>query len=217
MDWLLTIFPNWNADGFIATALQIVLILLLGLLAQKIIRIASRLLRRRVFNKLSGKYSSRVVQANSMVSLITALASAVVWTIVIISILSELGLDTGALLASVSIVGLAISFGSQELAKDIISGTFMITENQFNTGDLIEVMDKKGVVKSIGPRTITLQSEKNQATYIIRNSLINVVTRYDTPVEPAKAEKPPSKRAPQKRYHTSTRTTSKTAKGTTAS
>ncbi len=73
------------------------------------------------------------------------------------TILGELGLDVTPLLAGAGVVGLAIGFGAQSLIKDIITGTFILFENQFTVGDWIEVGGKMGGVESVTVRTVQLR------------------------------------------------------------
>ena len=73
------------------------------------------------------------------------------------TILGELGLDITPLLAGAGVVGLAIGFGAQSLIKDIITGTFILFENQFTVGDWIEVGGKMGGVESVTVRTVQLR------------------------------------------------------------
>jgi small conductance mechanosensitive channel len=77
--------------------------------------------------------------------------------IAVITIMSEAGLDIAPLLAGAGIVGLAIGFGAQALVKDIITGAFMLFEDQFSIGDWIDAGGKSGGVESITIRTVRLR------------------------------------------------------------
>ena len=71
--------------------------------------------------------------------------------------LSILGVNTTAVLAGVGIIGLIIGFGAQSLIEDIITGAFIIFEGQYHIGDIIVLDDFRGVVRSIGVRTTTIE------------------------------------------------------------
>ena len=81
----------------------------------------------------------------------------VIGSVAVMTILGELGLDITPLLAGAGVVGLAIGFGAQSLIKDIITGTFILFENQFTVGDWIEAGGKMGGVESVTVRTVQLR------------------------------------------------------------
>ena len=81
----------------------------------------------------------------------------VISTIAVITILSELGVETAPLLAGAGVVGLAVGFGAQTLVKDVITGAFIMFEDQFSVGDWIEAGGKLGGVESITIRTVQLR------------------------------------------------------------
>lgn len=95
----------------------------------------------------------------------------------ILIILSHFGVDIRPVLAGAGIVGLAISFGSQTLIKDILSGIFIITEDQFNIGDTVKIGDNVGKVEKFTLRITVLRNNENNLIYI-PNSQILSVTRY---------------------------------------
>jgi small conductance mechanosensitive channel len=159
-------------------------VLLLGLLAQQVLRYATHKVKRHLTRTGDGSRTERMQRANSLATVLTASLSVIIWLVVGLSILQQLGIDVGPFLASAGIIGLAFSFGSQELVKDVIAGIFFLLENQFNTGNSIQVSDKKGVVISMSLRTITLKDIETEAVYIIRNSQVGIVTRFAD--EPAK-------------------------------
>ncbi|MBD3242743.1 MAG: mechanosensitive ion channel [Chitinivibrionales bacterium] len=91
-------------------------------------------------------------------------------------ILTELGVNYAAYLASLSMVGLAIGFGSQGLVQDIVTGFFIIFENQFDVGDLVEVSGQTGVVREIGLRMTKIRSFSGQTAILPNRSIGTVVT-----------------------------------------
>lgn len=103
--------------------------------------------------------------------------STIIIAFVIIEILGLLGISFAPLVASAGVVGLAIGFGAQTLVKDVITGFFLLAEDQFDEGDEIEVQGKKGIVEKITLRTITLREPKG-AVHIIPNGSINLVTNF---------------------------------------
>lgn len=93
-------------------------------------------------------------------------------------ILGELGINTTTYLASLSVLGLAISFGSQDLVKDTVTGFFIILENQFSVDDMVEMAGRTGRVEELGLRMTRLRDSKGQSV-TIPNRNISVVGRFD--------------------------------------
>jgi len=96
-------------------------------------------------------------RAKTLLPLLRKALLIVVSTIVGFIVLSEIGVNIGPLLAGAGVVGLAIGFGSQTLVKDVITGIFILAEDQFAVGDVIRVSDKAGLCEDITIRTIRLR------------------------------------------------------------
>jgi len=92
-------------------------------------------------------------------------------------ILSELGMNYTAYIASLSVIGLAIGFGSQGLVQDMVTGLFVIFEGQYDVGDMVEISGQTGVVEELGLRMTRLRNYVGQ-TVVIPNRNIAVVGNY---------------------------------------
>lgn len=101
----------------------------------------------------------------------------VIYFIAFMMILSVLTIDVKALLAGAGIVGLAIGFGAQSLVKDVLSGFFIIFEDQFSVGDHIRVGQFEGDVEAIGLRTTKIKSWTGEL-HILPNGTITQVTNF---------------------------------------
>lgn len=99
--------------------------------------------------------------------------------IVIMLILSELGVELAPLLAGAGVMGLAIGFGAQSLVKDVITGFFIIFEDQFAVGDVIKTGNFQGTVEEIGLRVTRIKSWTGEV-HIIPNGSILEVTNFST-------------------------------------
>jgi small conductance mechanosensitive channel len=95
----------------------------------------------------------------------------------VLLILSEFNFKLGPLLAGAGVLGLAIGFGAQSLVKDVITGFFIILEDQFAVGDVIQTGTYKGTVEVIGLRSTRLVS-MNGETHILPNGMITSVTNF---------------------------------------
>ena len=91
--------------------------------------------------------------------------------------LSILGVDAGAVLAGVGIIGLIIGFGAQSLIEDIITGAFIIFEDQYSVGDIIVLDDVRGVVRSIGVRTTVIEDDGGNLKVVNNSDIRNFQNR----------------------------------------
>ncbi|MBO4418812.1 MAG: mechanosensitive ion channel family protein [Oscillospiraceae bacterium] len=124
--------------------------------------------------KLIGKRGSRTFTVTEMLTGLLkyiAVVAAVVWGLTI------LGVDTGAVLAGVGIIGLIIGFGAQSLIEDIITGAFIIFENQYSVGDIIVLDDVRGVVRSIGVRTTVIEDDGGNLKVVNNSDIRNFQNR----------------------------------------
>lgn len=109
--------------------------------------------------------------------LINSITKYTVSFIILLIILSELGVDIAPLIASAGVLGLAIGFGAQSIVKDFISGFFIIFENSFNVGDVVQINGFKGQVTILGLRTTRLLNWKGEVK-IITNGDINEIINF---------------------------------------
>jgi len=86
-----------------------------------------------------------------------SIVTVVVWTIGLMMALGAFGVNLGPLIASAGILGVALGFGAQSLVEDFLSGMFMLAEDQFGVGDIIDLGEATGVVESISLRTTSLR------------------------------------------------------------
>jgi moderate conductance mechanosensitive channel len=99
----------------------------------------------------------RVQRADALGALATSIVSLVVWSIVVITILGVFGINVGPLIAGAGIIGIAIGFGAQDLVKDFLSGVFMLLEDQYGVGDIVDAGDAAGVVEGVTLRSTRIR------------------------------------------------------------
>ncbi|MGD6793881.1 mechanosensitive ion channel family protein [Metabacillus indicus] len=114
---------------------------------------------------------------NTLVKLLDNVLTYLVYFIALLMILETLSFDVKALLAGAGIVGLAVGFGAQNLVRDIITGFFIIFEDQFSVGDMIRVGQFEGTVEEIGLRTTKIKSWTGEIN-ILPNGNITEVTNF---------------------------------------
>jgi len=153
------------------SALKIVLIIVFAAIVR---RAAARIL-----GNIAEKKRPRIEPRRSA-TILRLMNSSVKYTVnfvAILMILGELGIPLGPMLAGAGVLGLAIGFGAQSLVKDVISGFFILLEDQFAVGDVIQTGNFKGTVEEIGLRTTRIRSWTGEV-HIIPNGSIGQVTNF---------------------------------------
>ncbi|NKQ55809.1 mechanosensitive ion channel [Amycolatopsis sp. K13G38] len=116
----------------------------------------------------------RAQRARTVGSLLRSVASFVIYGIATILALSKLGINIAPILASAGVVGVAVGFGAQNLIKDFLSGIFMMLEDQYGVGDVVDLGDAAGTVEMIGLRITTVRDIDGTLWYV-RNGTISAV------------------------------------------
>ncbi len=162
-------------DRLLPALLKIAIILLLAVLTYRLVTVLiRRFLEREIQTDDPIVKRLRAQRAQTLGSLLGNVAFIVIVTVTILTILG-LFVNIGPLLASVGVLGLAISFGAQSLVKDVITGTFMLLEGQFGIGDVVRISDVSGVVEKITLRTTVLRDLQG-VVHIIPNGDITRVS-----------------------------------------
>lgn len=182
-------FSEWFNKDMAARLLDAAFLVLGALIIQEILLLISGRFRKKLEVEGTGTNSVKAARAKTLTNVLFTSISVAGWVILAILVLDKLGVNIGPLLASAGVVGLAISFGSQEVVKDFIAGFFFLLENQFNTGDIIEVKGKKGRVVDMSFRTVIIRELETGTEHIYRNSLVDVVSRFDKKAEMEALEK----------------------------
>jgi len=118
---------------------------------------------------------ARIVQRARTIGLVLSnLITAGLLISAVIAILSELGVAIGALAAGAGILGAALGFGAQSLVRDIISGLFIVVEDQYGVGDFVDLGSAKGVVESIGLRVTQVRDLEGTVWYVRNGEILRV-------------------------------------------
>ncbi|MEE6262695.1 mechanosensitive ion channel family protein [Plantactinospora sonchi] len=188
---------EWFAEGsnyLVVKPLTILLILLLAFLLRYLLhRTINRLVRSTSESKIPAVlkplreriptaapdpeaiYPERRRQrAEAIGSVLRSMTTAVVFAIAALQILSELSFNLAPLLASAGIAGVALGFGAQTLVKDLIAGLFMLLEDQYGVGDVVDLGEATGVVESVGLRITTVRDARGVVWYIRNGEIIRV-------------------------------------------
>ncbi len=107
-------------------------------------------------------------------SILRNASSALIGVVATLTLLETLGAPLGAIIASAGIGGVAIGFGAQTLVKDFLSGMFMIMEDQFGVGDLVDTGEVTGTVEDIGLRVTRLRDASGQVWYVRNGEIVRI-------------------------------------------
>lgn len=146
------------------------------------LRIVLKVLANRVVTKLRTKAEKGgVTSEQRLVSRSATIASIsnnfATWAIAIttlVMVLSELGVDTGALIAVTTILGAALGFGGQALVKDVISGIFIVFEDQYGVGDTVNLDGVVGVIEAVELRVTRVRDSDGTLWYLRNGEILKV-------------------------------------------
>lgn len=176
MQYLNDYLAQISWEGLINTSLRILLVLAMLWVASLLFRGALRRLEARlVARPQEGEPPSETQKrAETLVRLLRQGVVIMLWVVGLLIILRELGVDITPILASAGILGLAVGFGAQNLVRDVISGFFLILENQVRVGDVAVVNGTGGLVEAVNFRTIVLR-DLSGVVHVFPNGTINTL------------------------------------------
>lgn len=119
-------------------------------------------------------YTRRVQRAATMGSLLKSIITGVVFTVIALMFISELGYDIAPLIASAGILGVALGFGAQTLVKDFLSGIFMIFEDQYGVGDVVDLGEASGTIEAVSLRVTRLRDVNGTVWYVRNGEVLRV-------------------------------------------
>ena len=120
-------------------------------------------------------------RVRSVISILTSMMKYLAFIVIFCWGLSILGVNVGTIAASVGILALIIGFSAESLIADVVTGSFMLFENQYNVGDIVEVDGFRGTVTNIGIRTTSLTDPGGNVKIINNSAMRNILNRSDKP------------------------------------
>ena len=181
------------SDRLLAKPLQILLIMAVAFVVNRLIRRAIRRLTAQIadpdaherINSITrrapkaiastGALSLRsAARAETLSQVLRSITSVVVWSIAGAMVLGELGLNLGPLIAGAGIAGVAIGFGAQSLVRDFLAGIFMLVEDQYGVGDIIDAGVATGTVEAITLRTTRLRDVEGTVWHVPNGTILRV-------------------------------------------
>ena len=183
--------PSWlptNAAELVEwPPLRIVVLILIAILARLIAHhLIDRTVRRsiakpvkwrpaQVLESASGLPAARRSQRIlALGSLAKSLITVAVLVVTLVMVLSELGFNVTALVAGTSLIAAAVAFGTQSIVKDLLSGIFMLVEDQLGVGDYVDMQLANGTVEEIGLRVTQLRSDDGTVWYVRNGEVLRL-------------------------------------------
>ena len=180
-----------SADTIVGHTLQTVLIVVIALVVRSLLhraigRLVDGVTNRRL-SRLAQRRGSigegarpaegsvrRAQRARTIGSVLRSASSAFVLTIALVMILAEFGVALGPIVASAGIVGVALGFGAQNLVRDFLSGMFMLLEDQYGVGDVVDLGSANGTVEAVGLRITTVRDGNGTVWYVRNGEILRV-------------------------------------------
>lgn len=172
-----TVIRDWadlfNWPALTATGLRIAGALIVAVIANYALKAVLRSVERS--SEKDGIVTAQEQRTRTLLSLLRSVGRVVIWVMTLFMVLGALGLQLGPLLAGAGVVGLAISFGAQSLVKDVLSGLFILMENQFGVGDVVRLEGVSGSVERMTLRVVVLR-DVHGVVHVVPNGEIKKVS-----------------------------------------
>lgn len=188
--------PDWLPDNLAALVvfkpIRIVLLIIAAFVLRRVLhRMINRSTRRAVDRPLSSRnqMTQRLIDATTVSaarrkqrlealgSLACSVVTFVIFLVAILMILAEMGFNITTIVAGTSVTAVTLAFGLQSIVKDLVSGVFMLVEDQLGVGDYVDMEKASGVVEAIGLRVTELR-DKNSTVWYVRNGEIVRLGNY---------------------------------------
>ena len=163
---------------FLQTSLRILLVVVAAYVGIRILRVA---LGRLEIILIKATESSEIVpgaaaqRVRTLTNVLRTIVVGLIWFVATLTVLGQIGVNIGPILAGAGVVGLAVGFGAQNLVKDLVSGFFLILENQVRVGDVAIINGTGGLVETITFRTIVLR-DLSAVVHVFPNGSINTLS-----------------------------------------
>lgn len=163
--------PSLQIPGFSSTPGKIFYIVIFAIIAHLAVLLIRRL-SAKIINYKTGRVPPKT---RSIASLANSFIVFSIYFWVIGLILQSLGVSLTAYLASASVIGLAVGFGSQGLVQDVVTGLTLVFSNLIDIGDMVEIGGQTGIIRSIGMRFTVLENSMKAEVFIPNRSITNVI------------------------------------------
>lgn len=157
----------------LSTGVRILIIFILALILIRISRVVSRRMMALFLEKKKDEEAEK--RANTLSNVISKVLSIVIWVFALITVLGELHIEIGPILAAAGIVGLAVGFAGQSMVKDYLNGFYILLWDQIRVGDVVQIAGQGGFVENINLKMTTIRDLAGNV-HFIPNGIIDMVT-----------------------------------------
>jgi len=166
-------------DWLRGTPLRIILILTAAIAIQyfgtrAITRAMNRLANTDLIPGPGNMVARQKERARTTGTVLSSTLNSIVWIIALAMLMGEFGFNLGPLIASAGVIGVALGLGAQTIVRDVLSGIFMLVEDQYGVGDEVEVLDIKGTVEKVGLRITTIRDSSGTLWYLRNGEILKV-------------------------------------------
>ncbi|MGM9525771.1 MAG: mechanosensitive ion channel family protein [Peptococcaceae bacterium] len=176
--YIFGLFSKEALLGYAGTLIKILVVVALILILRRIAcHVIDKMFRNRITMTLSQKDALEEKRLHTLSKLFKSIVSYVLYFVAIISCLDMIGFSVTTIIAGAGVVSLAVAFGAQSIVQDLMSGIFIVLENQYAVGDYVQIDGIDGQVKEIGMKTTKVQTW-NGELLIISNGSIGRVINY---------------------------------------
>lgn len=148
-------------------------------IAKLIVMIFGVLLLKNLIVLILGFFKPKSHRARSIISLTSSLMKYLAFIVILCCGLTIIGVNITTIIASIGILALIVGFSAESLIADVVTGTFMLLENQYNVGDIVEINGFRGIVTSIGIRTTCITDSGDNVKIINNSEMKNILNRSD--------------------------------------
>lgn len=175
-DFFASLASAWPAirGWLLSTGIQIAITLVIAVVVTWLVGFLIKRALRRTEKAKAPEEIARAKRLKTVLGALRLLAGVVIWVIAGITILGQLEISIGPILAGLGVVGIAVGFGAQNLVRDFLGGIFIIVENQLRVGDIVRIGDAMGTVEALSLR-ITQVRGLNGHLFTVPNGEIKMV------------------------------------------
>ncbi len=181
---VLTSQPSWVQrldELHLLTPLRVLAVITAAFVISAVVgRVITRTTNRLVNLPGSDRDRARVRQS-AMGTVLRSTVIGIIWAVVVITVLSEFGLNIGAFVATATVVGGALAFGAQTLVRDAIAGFFVIAEDQYGVGETVDVGHATGVVERITLRSVRLRDFEGRVWHVPHGGVVRTANLSKSP------------------------------------
>ncbi len=170
--------PSWveRLDTLhLLTPMRIALVVLVAVIATMAVRrLVAKVLRQLFARTMPADRFRAEVRQSALSSALRAATVGVIWAVAVITVISEVGINIGGFVATATIIGGAIAFGAQTLIRDVISGFFVLADDQFGVGDEVDLGHASGTVEMVTLRTARLRDAEGRIWHVPHGNVLRV-------------------------------------------